>query len=173
LGAKVFLPNVLGGSAEITRYRIGLVVDYSSLTPPEKIPFTSDKFILGYRTPSNAISKFNYWAIGPNFYFNRKGRSSGGYFGIRYQQVSMTTTLKTDAKYTDKLTQNGVSMLLGTSTGKFIWFGFEIGAGTFLGEPKGFYVEGFDEVKKRLTTNDIWGTSKIIPVANLRLGISF
>ena len=170
VGAKVLMPNILGGSAEIVRNRIGLLLDYSSLKPFEKISYVKN---LGYRSASNIISKYNYWAVGPNFYFNRRGRNSGGYFGMRYQKVSMETTLQTDPNYRATVSQNGVTMLLGTSTGGLIWFGFEVGGGMFVGKPTGFYVKELGGEKKRaiVEDNDLWGTNKLIPVLNLRLGI--
>ena len=45
--------------------------------------------------------------------------------------------------------------------------------GMFVGKPTGFYVKELGGEKKRaiVEDNDLWGTNKLIPVLNLRLGI--
>jgi hypothetical protein len=174
LGAKVLIPNILGASLEyippIKGNRLGIVVDYSQLNVP---PDFQSELDLG----DGVKMTYNYLAVGTNLYLNRKKRGGGAYFGLRYQEIAMKTALVDDEGFNGTLKQKAVALLFGASTGGHVWFGFELGAGKFLGNIKGSYVEKYEQNKIKTTVDEPLSmpiiSVGILPILNLKLGLSF
>jgi hypothetical protein len=64
-------------------------------------------------------------------------------------------------------------LLFGASTSGHVWFGFELGAGKFLGNITGTYIE---DGKTRTEINKPYAlpyVKDILPILNLKLGVTF
>jgi hypothetical protein len=171
LGAKAGLPNLIGGSFEyvlpIPSNRLSIVADYTT--------FPVSNLLSEYLDIDKAIisTTYDYLAFGTNIYLNRRKRGGGPYLGLRYQNISLKTTLVADKTFNGTVNQNAVALLFGASTSGHVWCGIELGGGLLIGNIKGTVIE---DDKTRTAVDDplvLPFVGRILPTLNLKLGFAF
>jgi hypothetical protein len=171
LGAKVGLPNLIGGSFEyvlpIPSNRLSIVADYTTFSVSNLLSeyLEFDKDIIS--------TTYDYLAFGTNIYLNRRKRGGGPYLGLRYQNLSLKTTLIADKTLNGTVNQNAAALLFGASTSGHVWVGVEIGGGLLIGNITGSVIE---DDKTRTAVDDplvLPYVGRILPTLNLKLGFAF
>jgi hypothetical protein len=121
IGAKIGVPNIVGGNAEFVFFkRIAAYVDYSSYSG----------------TFSDVDVSFNDFEAGVNIYFNPTGKGFYGSFGFsNFSLDGSYTGAQTDSgidftgQASGSLTINTVNAKLGLKLGRSFYFRTEVGYG--------------------------------------------
>ncbi len=191
LGAKIGVPNIIGGSVEgitpLLKNRVSLFIDYSRINPKVFIE------VGGTERRSNDKIVIQYFEIGSNFYFTKPG--NGIYAGIGYGSLNVDVNIegvnfdvsgmKGVGSGSGNIKINTTNLKMGIKTGGTIYFRAELGYG-FGSIPKDVNVEGtFTYTAPGGTTLTVNGTAiekfPEIPtinangfiIGNIGFGISF
>ena len=139
LGVRTLLPNIAGLHAEYALPAVGnrlsVAADFSHISIGSSAGDLSSDFGVGIR--------YNYFALGCNFYLGGSGRAKGPYIGAHFQRLVGRTHARIDADNYEKgkASINGMAFVFGIQTGGHFLFGFEMGAGRPFGNFRGSVVK--------------------------------